>query len=164
MPKSAEDIRQELYEHYVRDDYDYETPIEEVAKLARQEYEANRGMWANPQEFADARVAYALDGDKEGIQERWDESINLLDPVSQKAYELYGRDADFLEALAKAEKMEDVQREYPVGLGDKFGDSDFGLPERDFGDKHLLQTKLFSDTTDPPESDAPTTQRTSFKP
>lgn len=135
MPKSAEDIRQELYEHYVPDDYDYETPIEEVAKLARQEYEANRGMWANPQEFTDARVAYALDGDKEGIQERWDESINLLDPVSQKAYERSGRDADFLEALAQANKMEDVQREYPVGLGDKFGASDFRLPEKDFGDK-----------------------------
>lgn len=136
MPKSAEDIRQELYEHYVQDDYDYETPIEEVAKLARQKYEANRGVWSNPQEFSDARVAYALDGDKEGIQERWDESINLLDPASQKAYEFYGRDADFLEALAKAEKMEDVQREYPVGLGDKFGgNTDFFPKMVDVGDK-----------------------------
>ena len=149
MPKSAEDIRQEIYEDYVPDDYDYETPIEEVAGLARQKFLAARGMWANPEEHTEARVAYALDGDREGIQKRWDESMNLYDPVTQKAYERSGRDADFLEALAKAEKMEDVQREYPVGLGDKFGASDFRLPERDFGDKTKFTQEAVSRYNNP---------------
>lgn len=148
MP-SANDIRQQLYEYYAPDDYDYETPIEEVAGLARQKFLAERGMWANPEEHTEARVAYALDGDKDGIEKRWDESINLYDPVTQKAYERSGRDADFLEALAEAETMKDVQREYPVGIGDKFGAGGFYLPERDFGDKTKFTQEAVSRYNNP---------------
>lgn len=66
--------------------------------------------WANPEERADARLAYAREGKTDREREdRWGQSAYLLDPATHDFMKAYGRDIDFIRAMAEAES------EFPEG-------------------------------------------------
>jgi hypothetical protein len=63
--------------------------------------------WASPEERAQARMEYANQGatDDEAMS-RWQESAYLMDPGRVQYHREYGRDADFLDGVARAQSMD----------------------------------------------------------
>lgn len=87
-----------------------------------------QSSWANPDERAAAREAYARQGSNPtDVKRRMEDSIYLLDPRTYEYMQKYGRDADFLTALDKQAEFRGASDaiekaptpEYdPTGIGD----------------------------------------------
>lgn len=72
--------------------------------------------WANPEERAAAREAYARKGKTPAeVKERWDKSVYLMDPATSDYYQNHQRDADFLTHVASVPK--DAPFPYHYGMG-----------------------------------------------
>lgn len=82
-----------------------ETMIAEQARQANLADDEGKPStaWANPDERAEARLAYAEKGrTPEEKHRRWAESEYLMDPHRQKYWQDYGRHIDFLRAVSEA--------------------------------------------------------------
>ena len=73
--------------------------------------------WANAQQRADARSAYALEGKTpEEMQERWDNSRLLVDPSTQQSQEKFLRDYRLLDGLLRKDDPGKVVDEFVAPL------------------------------------------------
>jgi hypothetical protein len=100
-----------LKDIYARHGIDPSLPVEQQS-AAIEESAARRGMlpsgWANPEERAQARAAYAAKGKTDREKEdRWGKSAYLLDPDTYQYQQNAGRDIDFLKAMHAAHETED---------------------------------------------------------
>lgn len=123
LRRDAEDIRQNIYRrHSIPESVPLDAAIAhiEMRAKARHSLGVNGGQqsaWANPEERADAREAYARQGrNPEDVRKRWEESIYLLDPRTYSYMKNFGRDQDFL-------------REYNSQLSGKGGVRMTSLPQ-----------------------------------
>lgn len=103
-----------LKDIYARHGISPDMPLEQqVAAIEEGMAEKGYGQagWSNPEEKAQARLAYAQKGktDQER-RDRWDKSAYLLDPHSYQYQQGGGRDIDFLTAMHKASFLDDGQR------------------------------------------------------
>ena len=112
----AKDVRAQmiLKDIYARHKLDPSQPLDaqiEAIKTGMLERETPLapGMWANREERAQARGAYAAKGktDREK-QERWEQSAYLLDPHTYQYQQNAGRDIDFLRAMHQANNTPQV--------------------------------------------------------
>lgn len=81
------------------------------------------GGWANPEERAAAREAYAREGKTPAeVNKRWGESIYLLDPRTYQHMQRFGRDLDFLGAVDQQVKEGADKAAAPRGAWDQQAD------------------------------------------
>lgn len=107
----ADAIRREIYgRHRIKDG----TPLADAIKAIegraamREKLGVQGGSasaWANPEERAAAREAYAREGKSPPeVQKRWDDSAYLLDPRTYQYMQAFGRDIDFLSSEQQQEQ------------------------------------------------------------
>jgi hypothetical protein len=97
----ADAIRDELYKrHNILPGTSPKAAAKYIERVA-QAVGLGQSAWANPEERAAAREAYAREGKTpDEVRRRWEESQYLLDPRTVEYMESHGRDADFLKSLA----------------------------------------------------------------
>ena len=104
--------------------------------------------WANSQQRADARAAYAIKGtDPEDMRERWDKSRLLVDPNTQKAQEKYLRDFNLLRGLLRKDDPEKVKANYFAPLDTQLAPEMLnfdGPSELGDGSPDILNTRLLA--------------------
>lgn len=85
------------------------TPDDEAISLIEQKAArdgAGASAWANPDERAAGREAYASVGKTpDEVQKRWEDSIYLMDPETARFRQNYGRDKEFLQRMSSRDEM-----------------------------------------------------------
>lgn len=100
----ANAILKDIYaRHSIPEGTDPITAMQMVQAASEGSWGSQPSAWANPDERAAAREQYALRGgdDPNAVQKRWDESVYLVDPETDKYQQNYGRDTQFLGRMAE---------------------------------------------------------------
>lgn len=107
----ADAIRREIYQrHRIKDDVPLADAIKAIEDRAAMREKlgvpgGSASAWANPEERAAAREAYAREGKTPAeVSKRWSESTHLLDPRTQQYMQSFGRDIDFLSSERQQEE------------------------------------------------------------
>lgn len=114
-----EAIKQSIYDkHKLRKDADLATALQWIELVSGG---AEPSAWANPEERAAARAAYAAEGSGPAdVERRWKDSEYLLDPRTYDYMQKYGRDVDFLLGMIdKNAYKPDLIKRYNASNGER---------------------------------------------
>lgn len=121
----AQAIRDEIYQrHGIPSGTSPEEAVKYINQRAALDQQAGKdyaepSAWANPEERAKARAAYAAEMNglvprsPQEVRQRWDESIYLMDPRTYQYMQRYGRDLDFLSDEAQWNEKREQGRSGP---------------------------------------------------